>query len=591
MPNINVMFWNIENFGNTGVYKQNYTALLQFIARIVQLRGVDILCLQELKAPAIALRHLNMLQAELCALPAPLNNWHFEWITGSIAANGQAPYATANDLDWDAAHHEGYAAFWNQDISKFRVLQAPPIAVQGGGPAAANTQSETTRTFGFNANPNGPPIPLWGSAFLPGGLVVPPDPAYTLPVGTTEPGVPAQVAPQAVNSGYRLPAGTLIGQAGVTLNAPFLGRDPVVIPGGQQIVNSIALPAPGTVLIPEHAQSLVLHGRDTSNNDHFPSRLLANISGLTSSFIPQGANNWIELFFTRGAGFPASRTGCRRPSYMTIEVTVPPAAPNAPPVRFLTPILSYHAPASPTAAGPGLQRAAFSQPIYQAYDPAAGAWVDNNFTILGGDMNVATDLPAYAWQSLQGTFANPAGGIRGGGGNCAPGIYNPAPIPPPGRPPARANNVLNKSTVRLNAGIFGPRLPIFNAVADAYRNLAIDNVFFRGFAAGNARATLEDLFAFVTLANPWVPNQQRRAVSPFAFLPLFDAHLRLLFNQPAPPVPPTPDINNMQTFVLDLSMDGFRSPDRGNDTRARRAAEFLRLCVSDHLPVLLTGVF
>jgi hypothetical protein len=78
MPNITVVYWNIENFGTLKPlkhYKANYNSLIPFIASVVQLTQADILCIQELKPPAIPSGFLQSLQQTLMGMPAPMNNW------------------------------------------------------------------------------------------------------------------------------------------------------------------------------------------------------------------------------------------------------------------------------------------------------------------------------------------------------------------------------------------------------------------------------------------------------------------------------------------------------------------------------------
>lgn len=129
MPVINVVFWNIQNFGTTPAYKANYVPLCQFVAEVARLVQADIICIQELKAGAVAgAQPLYLLHQALCSLPAPGNNWYVDWVKGSIVnAGGAAPWATSGHLDWDAAHHEGYALFWNQNLAKFKMDLAAPL--------------------------------------------------------------------------------------------------------------------------------------------------------------------------------------------------------------------------------------------------------------------------------------------------------------------------------------------------------------------------------------------------------------------------------------------------------------------------------
>lgn len=83
LPDITVAFWNIQNFGSVPSPKANYNALVGAVAAAVGLAHVDVLYLQELKQPAIGFAHLQLLQQALNALPAPQNNWQYEFIKGA----------------------------------------------------------------------------------------------------------------------------------------------------------------------------------------------------------------------------------------------------------------------------------------------------------------------------------------------------------------------------------------------------------------------------------------------------------------------------------------------------------------------------
>ncbi|HEX6938865.1 MAG TPA: hypothetical protein VF158_05595 [Longimicrobiales bacterium] len=590
------MYWNIQNFGATPPYKANYDPLFGVIAAVVELAQVDVLFIQELKAPAVANYLLQRLQEALWALPAPRNNWHYEYIKGSIRNDGGAvaPYATSNDLDWDAAHYEGYAVFWNQNIAKFRVTPAPPVVPPGGGGPVANTQSETARMRGDVAF-GVPPVvlPLWGIAVPAGGLVTPPDPAYVLPPGTTAP-VGAAInnagggqvvaaggvlgAPANVNSGTVLPQGTQIGPAGVQLTAQTYNRNPVVIPGGYTLTEPFTLPAPGTVLVPEHALSLVLTGRDTRGGGPNPVTFVGDISPATANFNPGAAHPWQYLYFTRGAGMPASLLGSRRPAFITIEVNIN-GAPG--PAQQLIPLIVYHAPSAPPASSSGMQRAAYSRPLYQAYDHAAGAWINNARAVLGGDMNVVLDTTAYAYNA----FTN---GFGAGGANCQLRVAAPALAPPPA---TRADNPANQTTAQINSPPVGGA-PIVNANLNAYRSLAIDNVFYRGFAPPQApvpaATPVYDLLAAVSNAAVAF-NIPPARVQPFLNIPVFQANLAVAYGLAPGPPPNTVGIRSILDFLNDVFVGTFTMPaNYGIDPPARRAAEFVHLCVSDHLPVLFT---
>ena len=45
MPNVKVMFWNVQNFGDANPCRGNYVPLCNFIAEVVKNADADILCL------------------------------------------------------------------------------------------------------------------------------------------------------------------------------------------------------------------------------------------------------------------------------------------------------------------------------------------------------------------------------------------------------------------------------------------------------------------------------------------------------------------------------------------------------------------
>ncbi len=563
MPQIRLVVWNVQNLGIYTDYRSAWPQLGQFMANTTFNSQADVILIEELRSAAIDYYVLQYIQRALNALPAPWNNWYYDWIKGSVSSQGAAPYATFADLDWDAAHHEGYAVFWNQNISKFLVSPAPPIQPPGMGPTA-NSQSGSVRIQGvLNILGVGNPYP---GAVVPAGGIVTPAVAtpYTLPVGTTPPGgMPLGVATPAA-AGAVLPVGTLIGAGGVTVNTVVANVAPVVIPGGYTLTDALALPAVGAALVPEHAMSLVLLGRSTGNP---PATYTGDISGVTANFNPAGGTVFDWLYFTRGAGFPAMLPGARRPAFVTLDVNRAP--PNNGSVNRLTPLIVYHAPAAQPASSSGMQRASYSQPLYQAYDWGAGGWVNCNNALLGGDFNVVTDAIGYAYNAYYNAFA-------AGGAACAPTIYNPAPPPPPPNQ-TRADNVLNKSMVQISTF---QGAPIFSANPNDFRALAIDNIFYRG--CPGAAGSLYDLPAAVSGGPGAIAGA---TVTGFLAVPLL-AQVQNAIALGAP-LPPTPSVNAPQSTVFDL-MAGVFGPAgaAGNDTPARRAAEFVQLCVSDHLPVL-----
>lgn len=98
-------------------------------------------------------------------------------MTGSRAASAaRRHFATAAKTGWSVNHYEGYTVFWSQNTAEHTPASAPPVpAAAIGKPSAAHRQSVGVRYF-----QGGVEVPV-------SGLIVPPDPAYVLPVGTRMP--------------------------------------------------------------------------------------------------------------------------------------------------------------------------------------------------------------------------------------------------------------------------------------------------------------------------------------------------------------------------------------------------------------------
>ncbi|MBI1298837.1 hypothetical protein GC175_28220 [bacterium] len=619
MPTINVLYWNLQDFGNDPQgYKGNYAPLCDFITAVTALAQADIICIQELKQPAINQGYLQLLHRALNSLGAPRNNWYYDWIKGAIRDDNDAfgnplavsPYATANDLAWDVAHHEGYALFWNQNIAKFMMQAAAPVA-----PTATpliltpNTQSGWVRTIANNPAAG----VFYGIAVPAGGISVPiMGGSYILPTGTMAPAGTAIMSGGMVvlaagatsggqimlNPGDVIPAGTTIGAGGIELNDPvyagFYGLNPVVVPGNFQLTDPLTLPAGGGLVVPQHSLSLVLTGRAVANN------------GNSVNFDPMGPNTWPYLDFTRSAAHVAAFAGPRRPAFCTIDVNRqnPVIGPAHGPADKLVPIIMYHAPSALAAATAGMSQASTSRPLYQAFDSNANTWINNTHAVLGGDFNapLTPGVGAYA------DFTNPFGPTPGdgSGANCNTRVNHPAPAMPMGAMPR--DNPLNKSTVQLRTSPVGGGVPINTINPNDYRRLAIDNVFYRGFAPAQAPAIpgnneLYDLLLAVT--NAAVVGANIPPAFIFNFLSTgtlnnnLPAYNHAIGQGPPVPAPPaTPGILNINASLTNMLLHGFFAdpPLPGVvawpaafgmvPPPARRAAEFIRLCVSDHLPVI-----
>src|SRR5437016_4969721 len=190
MPQVRVLFWNIQDLGNTNNFRAFPFPRMAFVAAITAMSDADILCIQELKAPYLANAYLNELQVALNHFENQLGraaHWYYDVIKGALNPGGGAPpppaqpFNTNADVVWDGGHHEGYAIFWRQNLAKFTVTRAPSIFPPTAVAASANSQSESTLCAGAVGM-----MAIGGMAIPGGGIVVPPGPnSYVIPAGTS----------------------------------------------------------------------------------------------------------------------------------------------------------------------------------------------------------------------------------------------------------------------------------------------------------------------------------------------------------------------------------------------------------------------
>lgn len=492
------------------------------------------------------------------------------------------PFNTSALVDWDIAHHEGYAVFWNQNIAKFVMQAAPPIQPPAAGAESPNTQSENCRIQGL-IGAGGPPLAFPGSALV-GGLAVPGGGTpFVVPAGSNIPGHGPVGANTPTAAGGVLPVGTLVGPAGITLNALTSGVNPVVVPGGFTLTDALTLPATGTIMVPANALGLVMFGRNSAHpavDPNRPDRFNGDISDSTVNFNPAGPNVWNWIEFTGSAAGSAQRTGSRRPAYITVKVNRPG---HAAPADQLLPIICYHAPSASPASSGGMQRSAYSQPMYQAYDAGAGAWIDCNNALIGGDFNVVIDSMFYAYDAFTDAFVRVGG--YGGGANATMAIANPA-LPGGGM----EDNPLNKTMCNLTIGPGGP--PRYGNQINDFRSRAIDNIFYRGLGTGvvgmgvdAAHTGAIDMMSACSLAGAaMIGNPVTQCLNTPNMVNVSTA---VYVHHAALAVP------NMVDSTVTLSeMQAGRfstQPDfNAQNTAARRVAEFVNLFVSDHLPVIIS---
>lgn len=263
-----------------------------------------------------------------------------------------------------------------------------------------------------------------------------------------------------------------------------------------------------------------------------------------------------------------NQTSSRRAAYCVINLNIAGTA-----QQRRVPIQCYHAPATLSIGAPaGTQVSGFAKPLYQIPD-GAGGQITPDRALASGDFNVDQNDDGgmgIAYRSYTNPFATPTAGE--GGANMQAFIHGD-------------NANLLTTSVQLNQGVVGPPIPQTAPMADFIR-YAIDNVFYRGFAATSdpipgprfnlLRAVMSD------------GSLTGRPVS--GFLPLLNANTgrgtRWVDDEPMVRNPRGGGYVKMYPSILNwrLFYDGVRA---GQFKSTRQAAEFIRLFVSDHLPVAI----
>ncbi|MGB0525743.1 MAG: hypothetical protein ACPGJS_22380, partial [Flammeovirgaceae bacterium] len=298
MPNINVVYWNIENFGaiNPSTFQVDQKTIndqpssfirpyptgirIKFIAEAVKNMQADILCLIELVGEekdgnsSDYKNALESLRQELNAITEGAN-WHYDFVKGALGMydSGKQAYHTIETLEWSRDHKEGYAVFWKQNIAKFRMQVSPPIAVYKDRDIQATNDKllVNEQSFGVHATY----VDQAGHEQRISAIEVFFDAAKPLVIsaGTVFPNNFKLLGGQNVQHNdtltedvdirniKELPAGTQIGPKGIRYTYEA-GKTVILVPGGYTLIEKFILPKNNEVLIPKHCLSLVMEGRD-----------------------------------------------------------------------------------------------------------------------------------------------------------------------------------------------------------------------------------------------------------------------------------------------------------------------------------------
>ncbi|HEU5135467.1 MAG TPA: hypothetical protein VFU13_10030 [Steroidobacteraceae bacterium] len=277
-------------------------------------------------------------------------------------------------------------------------------------------------------------------------------------------------------------------------------------------------------------------------------------------------------------------TGARRPVYVVLDVAIGGGTPG----QRLVPIGAYHAPSKLKRAELGALQAGLSRELYTTNTlnadgtPKGDSLVHNDRVVLGGDFNY--EVPDTAdWPGYYGYFTTKYKQGYEGGAACSvvPG-YN-------------ATDAARRTVVRLVKGVAHDEI-ITGANIGDYLSHMIDLAFFRGSGVSAARVNIPALLTDPSARAPYTPT-----------LKMFYTHLNRLV---AALVPATqrlattgPErVENAGTSNerwVPMLTGGWGSTfvdwatfmtqlKAGKLTASRQAAEFYRIFVSDHLPLVAT---
>ena len=124
MPNITVVVWNVETFGDLWKAQRgiNYTPISRFIARVLNQVDADVFVMMELRSGGGG--YLNTICSALNTLQQGRGfTWSYDYIPGGVVAGNNFPLNNTNQLSFtQKAHGEGYALFW-RDAAEFTMLR------------------------------------------------------------------------------------------------------------------------------------------------------------------------------------------------------------------------------------------------------------------------------------------------------------------------------------------------------------------------------------------------------------------------------------------------------------------------------------
>lgn len=338
---------------------------------------------------------------------------------------------------------------------------------------------------------------------------------------------------------------------------------------------------------------LVLEGRSAQPNVPSPYWFAA------PNFAPPLPAAWPRLDFLEPNPIHAGDTRwnlCRRPCCVVLDLIRPGTR-----ARQLLPIVVHHATNNDRSTPWSVQSAAYSAQLYQVDDTTHGVptMVDVEQALAAGDFNIDRNDITNADVGAYDYFTN---GFTAGGAN-----HGGADLPTTWVDSANAPD--NHTAVRLSRwhGPDQPPEPIIAANVDAYRWLAIDNLFIRDLATVNPPAPYHgpvyNVLSGLQAGGFLVDTPAKQAV-----IQSFRAAVLAALGPPHPggggtnypyigpantpcrtrkrkgdgtysfSSPVISNLMNYTEYMADLQL--------GHFTSARRAAEFYVNSISDHLPLV-----
>jgi hypothetical protein len=150
MPDLTIVIWNVETFGDTkdALRGATYTPMCNFIAQMLHACDADVFIMMEFRSGGV--NYLPTLRNALNAVDNVVT-WDYDWVPGSVLRDHHQVH-NFNDLGYtQEGHSEGYAVFWKADAKYTMMTTRLPLS----GNSTYNNPVEPSK-IGLVFNGRGP---------------------------------------------------------------------------------------------------------------------------------------------------------------------------------------------------------------------------------------------------------------------------------------------------------------------------------------------------------------------------------------------------------------------------------------------------